>query len=98
MEQDLVDTSSQFAPVFDYEELCEELEAKDEYERNMEDHQELEEKMKEEEHNLLQQNYVNYYDQISITLKCYGDVRIASINIQISLLFLSFDYNTFVYN
>ena len=78
MEQDLDEVNSQFAPVFDYEELQEELEAKDEYEGKMEDHQEMEEKMKEEEHNILQQNCLNYYDQISITLKCYGDVRIAS--------------------
>ena len=69
MEQDFEETSSQYVPVFDYEELREELEAKDEYERNMDDHQELEEKMIEEEHNLLQQNYLNYNDQISITLK-----------------------------
>ena len=74
MEQDFEETSSQYVPVFDYEELREELEAKDEYERNMDDHQELEEKMIEEEHNLLQQNYLNYNDQISITLKWYGDV------------------------
>ena len=67
--------------------IIEELKAKHEYERNMEDHKEIGEKMQEEEHKLLQENYLNYYDQISLTLKCYGDVSNIFEDIQLNLFF-----------
>ena len=53
----------------------------------MEDHKEIGEKMQEEEHKLLQENYLNYYDQISLTLKCYGDVSNIFEDIQLNLFF-----------
>ena len=46
----------------------------------MEDHREIEQNMEEEEHKLLQENDLNYYDEISITLKCYEDVSIFKVN------------------
>ena len=38
---------------------------------NMEDQEEIRQKMEEEEHKLLQENCLNYYDEIGITFKCY---------------------------
>ena len=69
MEQDLAEPPSQYVPVIDYEDIKDELQAKDRYERNMESHFDIHQKMEDEEHKLLQENDLNYYDQISITLK-----------------------------
>ena len=69
LEQDLSDPPSQYVPVIDYEDIKEELEAKDRYERNMKSHFGIQQKMEDEEHKLLQENDLNYYDKISITLK-----------------------------
>ena len=55
----------------------------------MEDHKEIGEKMEEEELKLLQQNYLNYYDKISITLTCYGDVSNLLLNIILITFLLS---------
>ena len=85
MEQDLSEPPSQYVPVIDYEDINEELEAKDRYEEAMEDHEEAEQKMEEEEHQLLQTNDLNYYDQVSMTYKCYGDVSNISNDIQPNL-------------
>ena len=69
MEQDLAEPPSQYVPVIDYEDIKDELEAKHRYEEAMDDHFEEEQKMEEEELQLLQENDLNYYDKISITLK-----------------------------
>ena len=65
------------------------MKAKDEYEEKMESQEELEDKMQEEELKLLQQNYLNYYDKISITLTCYGDVSNLLLNILLITFLLS---------
>ena len=69
MEQDLAEPPSQYFPVIDYEDIKDKLEAQDRYEEDMEDHIDIQQKMEEEEHKLLQENDLNYYDKISITLK-----------------------------
>ena len=55
----------------------------------MEDQEELGQQMEEEELKLLQQNYLNYYDKISITLTCYGDVSNLLLNILLITFILS---------
>ena len=92
MEQDLSEPPSQYVPVIDYEDIKDEFEAKDRYEEAMEDHEEEEQKMEEEEHKLLQENDLNYYDQINITLKCYGDVSNISKYIQPNLFLVNLDW------
>ena len=69
MEQDLSEPPSQYVPVIDIQDIKEELEAKRRYEETMDDHFEEEQKMEEGELQLLQKNDLNYYDEISITLK-----------------------------
>ena len=91
MKQDLSGPPSQYVPVIDYEKIKVELEAKDKYEEAMEDHEEIEQKMEDEEHKLLQENDLNYYDEISITLKCYEDVCNISKDIQQNLFLVSLD-------
>ena len=92
MEQDLAEPPSQYVPVIDYEDIKDELEAKYRYEEYvMEDHFGIQQKMEYEEHKLLQENDLNYYDQISITLKWYGDVSNISKYIQLSLFLVSLD-------
>ena len=91
MKQDLSEPPSQYVPVIDIQDIKEELEAKDRYEEAMEDHFEDEQKMEEEELQLLQKNDLNYYDEISITLKCYGDVSNISKYIKLNLFLVSLD-------
>ena len=91
MEQDLSEPLSQYVPVIDYEDIKDELEAKDKYEEAMESHFEEEQKMEEEELQLLQKNDLNYYDEISITLKCYEDVSNTSKYIQLDQFLLNLD-------
>ena len=91
MEQDLSETSPQYIPVIKYKYIKEEFEAKRIYEEYMENHWEIEDKMEDEELNSLQGNDLNYYDQISITLKCYEDVSNTSKYTQPNILLVSLD-------
>ena len=91
MKQDLSEPPSQYVPVIDIQDIKEELETKRIYEEAMKDHVEEEQKMEEEELQLLQKNDLNYYDEISITLKCYGDVSNISKYIKLNLFLVSLD-------
>ena len=91
MEQDLSEPPSQYVPVIDIQDIKEELEAKRRYEETMDDHFEEEQKMEEGELQLLQKNDLNYYDEISITLKWYGDVSNISKYIKLNLFLVSLD-------
>ena len=74
LQEDFTNDTSNQIPVFNYEDVKVELSKKKEYEDNMKDHKEDEEKWKEQELESLQDGYLNYYDTVRLIITDYKNV------------------------
>ena len=74
LQEDFTNDPSNQIPVFEIEDVKEELHKKSEYEKNMQDNEKDGTKWKEEEWKSLKDGYVNYYDTARLIMTDYEHV------------------------